>query len=98
MRARQQDSALLVEIQNTGEEITEEEEERLFEPYYRAEQDRQRLSGLGLGLALCKTIVELHGGLIWVESKYGEGNTFGFSVPLPGNVAGKTSVATKEER
>jgi len=98
VRARQQDSALLVEIQNPGEEITEEEEERLFEPYYRAEQDRQRLSGLGLGLALCKTIVELHGGLIWVESKYGEGNTFGFSVPLPGNVAGKTSVATKEER
>ncbi len=98
LRARQQDSALLVEVQNPGEAITEEEEERLFEPYYRAEQDRQRFSGLGLGLALCKTIVELHGGLIWVESKYGEGNTFGFSVPLPGNVAGKTSVATKEER
>ena len=94
--ARQQDTVVLVEIQNPGAAITEEERGRLFEPYYRAEQDRQRLSGLGL--ALCKTIVELHGGVMWVESKRGEGNTLGFSVPLPGNVAGKQLAEAKEER
>jgi len=54
----------------------------LFEPYHRLESDREHLSGLGLGLALCKTLVELHGGRIWVESQPGQGSTFSFSVPL----------------
>jgi signal transduction histidine kinase len=42
----------------------------------------ERLSGLGLGLALCKTLVNLHGGQIWVKSSVGEGSTFSFSLPL----------------
>jgi signal transduction histidine kinase len=46
------------------------------------EVDAERLSGLGLGLALCKTLVELHGGQIWVKSHLGKGSTFGFSLPL----------------
>jgi signal transduction histidine kinase len=46
------------------------------------ESDREHFSGLGLGLALCKTLVELHGGRIWVRSQAGKGSTFGFSVPL----------------
>ncbi len=82
LRAREDGTSLIVEVQDTGRGITEEEQKRLFEPYHRLESDREYLSGLGLGLALCKTLVELHGGRIWVESQAGKGSTFGFSVPL----------------
>jgi len=82
IRAGRKDSAVVVEVQDTGTGISEEQRQRLFEPYNRVENDRNILNGLGLGLALCKTLVELHGGQIWVESHLGEGSTFGFSLPL----------------
>jgi len=84
LRAKQEDGNLVVEVKDTGPGIAEEEQQRLFEPYHRLESDRERLSGLGLGLALCKTLVELHGGRIWVKSRAGRGSTFGFSLPLEG--------------
>jgi len=82
LRAREEDAFLIVQVQDTGHGIAEKEQQRLFEPYHRLESDRERLSGLGLGLALSKTLVELHGGRLWVESRVGEGSTFSFSVPL----------------
>jgi signal transduction histidine kinase len=82
LRARQKEANLVIEVQDSGHGISKKEQQRLFEPYHRLERDRERLSGLGLGLALCKTLVELHGGRIWVESKAGQGSTFIFSVPL----------------
>jgi PAS domain S-box-containing protein len=86
IRAREDGINLIVEVQDTGRGISEEDRERLFEPYYRTEGDRARLSGLGLGLSLSKRIIELHGGLIWVESKKGKGSTFGFSIPLDSTI------------
>jgi signal transduction histidine kinase len=82
LRARQNDAALVVDVQDTGPGISKKEQGWLFEPYHRLERDRERLSGLGLGLALCKTLVALHEGRIWVESKLGQGSTFSFSLPL----------------
>ncbi|MFC2006154.1 PAS domain S-box protein [Chloroflexota bacterium] len=82
LRARKKNDTLIVEVQDTGHGIAEENQEKIFEAYYRVESDRQRLDGLGLGLALCKTIVESHGGKIWVESEVGKGSTFSFSIPL----------------
>ena len=82
LRARDSDTCLLVEIQDTGVGIPEEEQQRLFDPYYRVEGDRERFSGLGLGLALCRTLTELHGGQISVKSERGKGSTFAFTVPL----------------
>ena len=81
LRGREDGADLVVEVQDTGRGINAAEQQRLFEPYHRLESDREHLSGLGLGLALCKTLVELHGGRIWVQSEAGKGSTFGFSVP-----------------
>jgi len=82
LRGRRDGAHFVGEVQDTGQGITEEEQKRLFEPYHRLERDREHFSGLGLGLALSKTIVELHGGQIWVKSQPGKGSTFGFSIPL----------------
>ncbi len=82
LSAREDGANLIVEVQDTGRGLSAEEQQRLFEPYYRLESDRERFSGLGLGLALCKQLVELHGGQIWVKSQKGKGSTFGFSLPL----------------
>lgn len=82
LRARTEKSSLLVEVQDTGRGIPEEEQRRLFQPYHRQLSDREHLSGLGLGLALCKNLVQLHGGRIWVQSQEGKGATFSFSIPI----------------
>ncbi|MEE8374202.1 MAG: ATP-binding protein, partial [Dehalococcoidia bacterium] len=82
LRSRESGSSVVVEVQDTGPGISKSDQERLFEPYHRVARDRDRFSGLGLGLALAKTLVELHGGEIWVRSHPGQGSTFGFSLPL----------------
>jgi len=77
---RRAGNEVVVEVKDNGPGISKEEQARLFTPYYRVEADRQRFAGLGLGLALCKQLVELHGGKIWVESELGKGSTFSFSL------------------
>ncbi len=81
LRAQRQDTGMVIEVQDTGIGIAKEEQDRLFKPYSRLDSDRQRHPGLGLGLALAKQVVELHGGKIWVESESGKGSTFYFSLP-----------------
>jgi signal transduction histidine kinase len=61
----------------------------LFNKFYRSHRSRQTVSGTGLGLYICKAIVESHGGSIWVRSVEGEGTTFGFTVPIYSTVADK---------
>ena len=82
LRARKRDSELVVEVQDNGMGIPKEAQGKLFKPYSRLNADRQSHPGLGLGLALAKQVVELHGGKIWVESELGKGSTFAFSLPL----------------
>ena len=77
-----EDDYLLVSIKDEGIGISQNDQERLFQPYERSANDDQRLSGLGLGLALSRNIVELHGGKIWVESEKGKGSTFYFTIPM----------------
>jgi signal transduction histidine kinase len=81
VRVRKQDTGLVVEVQDDGIGIAKEEQSRLFKPYSRLSSDRQRHPGLGLGLALSKQVVELHGGRIWVDSEPGKGSTFSFFLP-----------------
>jgi PAS domain S-box-containing protein len=82
LRAEEKNSSLVVEVEDTGPGIPKEEQKQLFQPYHRRLADRDNLGGLGLGLALCKYLVQLHGGQIWVQSEIGQGSNFGFSIPL----------------
>jgi two-component system response regulator VicR len=82
LRATKKDGFAVIEVQDTGRGISKEEQKRLFEPYHRFVSKKSGFGGLGIGLALCKTLVELHSGQIWVKSHPGKGSTFAFSLPL----------------
>lgn len=84
LRTREADSSILVEVADSATAVSKEDRDKLFDAYYRggSEDERQRVPGLGLGLAISRRIVELHQGNIWVESEPGKGNTFIFSLPI----------------
>jgi PAS domain S-box-containing protein len=74
---------VLVSVKDTGRGVDRERIKNLFDPYLRKESyEGQDLGGLGIGLALCKLFVELHGGKIWVESQPGSGTVFSFTIPI----------------
>jgi len=70
-----------VSITDTGPGIAPEEYERIFEEFRQSAAGIERREGTGLGLALSKRLVELHGGRIWVDSELGQGCTFVFTLP-----------------
>ena len=82
IRAKVLDKELVVEVEDHGEGISSEQQDRIFKPYHRTEQDRQLFHGLGLGLAIAKQIIEAHSGRIWVTSEPQKGSTFGFSLSI----------------
>jgi two-component system sensor histidine kinase ChiS len=70
-------------VSDTGIGIPLEDRERIFKHFEKgADRDRRAGHGVGLGLALSKEFVELHGGQIWVDSEVGKGSVFTFSVPV----------------
>ncbi|MFC2022141.1 ATP-binding protein [Chloroflexota bacterium] len=83
IEARRVGSEMQVSVVDQGIGIPAEDLERVFDRMYRIEQ---RLSpevvGLGLGLAICKGLIQEHGGRIWAESELGKGSTFYFAVPI----------------
>jgi len=71
-----------VSVSDTGSGIPKEEQERIFDRLYQVKTgDAATEQGVGLGLYLCRELVQLHGGRIWVESAPGRGSTFSFVVP-----------------
>ena len=75
-------SGIKIEIQDHGPGIPAEELDLIFEQFYRTDKSRNRnTGGYGLGLSLCKTIIEAHGGTIIVQSKIGKGTTFILNLP-----------------
>ena len=69
-------------VADQGRGIAQEKLERIFEPFHQGDaSDSRALGGTGLGLALCRSIVQMHGGLIWAESEPGKGSCFRFTVP-----------------
>jgi signal transduction histidine kinase len=85
---------LVVQVSDNGIGIPDNEREKVFQPYYQVSsgktgsagdsgnERRHMGSGQGLGLAIAKLLVELHGGKIWLESLTGQGSTFSFSLPM----------------
>ncbi len=74
---------VLVSVSDTGIGIRPEDQERIFEQFEQGTlENGRRPNGAGLGLALSKEFVEMHGGEIWVKSEVGRGSTFTFSLPL----------------
>ena len=76
--AVREDAMLRLEVSDQGSGIAEEEVARLFEPFERGVGSRST----GIGLAICRSIVEAHGGLITVRRTFGGGATFSFTIPV----------------
>jgi two-component system sensor histidine kinase KdpD len=74
------DHTLLVEVRNQGPSIAEEHLERIFDKFYRVTA-ADRVTGTGMGLSICKGIIEAHGGRIWAEN-LPDGLAFKFTLPL----------------
>ena len=91
LKAREKEGSIIVEVQDTGHGISKEHQQQVFEPYRRLSSAGRHNGGLGLGLALCRTLIELHGGNIWVRSRAGKGATFGFSLPLEHSIQQATA-------
>jgi len=76
------DGEVRVSVTDTGPGIAAEDRERIFEEFHQTDVGVQQREGTGLGLALSKRLIELHGGRIWVESEPGRGSRFVFALPI----------------
>ena len=81
--AESRDDEWVVSVRDSGIGIKAEYRDRIFE-FFRRLHNRDRFPGTGIGLAICKRVVERHGGQIWVESELGEGSNFRFTLPKRG--------------
>ena len=79
--SKEESDHILLSIQDNGIGISPESGKKLFQLFHRLHRDSSRFEGTGVGLALCKTIVEKYGGKIWFESVVGEGTTFFMQFP-----------------
>jgi len=81
VRIKDQNGAIIIEIEDYGKGIPQEDIPLIFEKFYQSKTTRGH-SGIGLGLAISKSIVDAHGGGIYAKSTLGEGSVFTFSLPV----------------
>ncbi|MGB1581301.1 MAG: ATP-binding protein, partial [Nevskiales bacterium] len=96
------DKNLLLTVADTGVGIAAEQQERIFDEFAQAdESSTRRAEGTGLGLAICQRLVGMMGGRLWLESEFGKGSRFSFSIPLQAPKAAhgpaKTQVAEGDD-
>jgi len=81
--ARQEGKNLVIAVHDQGPGISPQDQARLFQLFWRTRQSETDFTnGVGLGLVVCRRLVEAHGGKIWLESKPGQGTTFFFTLPI----------------
>ena len=81
--ARPEEKNLVISVSDQGVGISATDQPKLFASFQRIEDNGlEGVGGLGLGLLVCRRLVEAHGGRIWVESEPGKGSTFSFTIPL----------------
>ena len=82
VRAAMNDGMAEISVADTGVGIAPEDQEAIFEEFRQVGTADKKVEGTGLGLALSRKFIELHGGRIWVKSQSGEGSTFTFTLPV----------------
>lgn len=83
LNAERQGDQILFQVRDSGRGILAEHRERIFDLFQQVDSSASRpAEGIGLGLALCRKIVQQHQGKIWVESDLGTGSTFYFTIPV----------------
>lgn len=86
INSRLEDDRVIISVSDSGVGIAETDQEHLFEKFYQPgrfdSENPQEQQGTGLGLYICKSIIELHGGKIWLKSEKGKGSNFAFLLPL----------------
>jgi signal transduction histidine kinase len=80
--AARENGEMRVSVADSGPGIALEDRDRIFEEFQQTEAGAQQREGTGLGLALSKRFVEMHGGRLWCESELGKGSTFEFTLPM----------------
>lgn len=76
------DNLTIVSVRDEGIGVKEADKPKLFDRYYRVNNNATSASGFGIGLYLCAEIIQRHEGNIWVESEVENGSTFSFSLPI----------------
>jgi signal transduction histidine kinase len=82
VRAELRDGAAEISVTDTGVGIAPEDQQAVFEEFRQVGTASKKVEGTGLGLAISRKFIELHGGRIWVESQFGKGSTFAFTLAL----------------
>lgn len=86
-------------IKDTGIGISQEDQKKIFEKFFRVDSAFNRaIIGAGLGLSIVKSIIEIHGGQIWVESEPDKGTSFMFTMPKAGNIAENKQADKKDKK
>jgi signal transduction histidine kinase len=83
IKGESSENEVLVTVADEGIGVSLRDRDRVFDRFYRVEDDSTKSTrGTGLGLHICKTLIEAHGGRIWVEGELGRGSRFTFSLPI----------------
>ncbi|WP_121639402.1 ATP-binding protein [Virgibacillus sp. Bac330] len=82
IEAKQKGKMAMIQVKDTGIGMSEQTTEKVFQPYVQENRPETNNGGIGIGLSICKKLIELHGGTIRVTSKLYKGSTFFFTIPI----------------